>query len=148
MMDDVVLFVCFKQKTAYEMRISDWSSDVCSSDLAPPRARDAARVDAPMTVETPVLDREEGACDMFRQLLRLDRRIDDRAGARDRGAVGGEQGDLRRRDRLERFRQRRGEREPADEQEEEDAEDSKTARSEERRVGKEWVRQGRSRWAP
>src|SRR3546814_7090880 len=35
-----VLFVCcrvffffFKQKTAYEMRISDWSSDVCSSDL-------------------------------------------------------------------------------------------------------------------
>src|SRR3546814_20017938 len=28
-----VLFFCFKQKTAYEMRISDWSSDVCSSDL-------------------------------------------------------------------------------------------------------------------
>src|SRR3546814_4584282 len=27
------LFFCFKQKTAYEMRISDWSSDVCSSDL-------------------------------------------------------------------------------------------------------------------
>src|SRR3546814_6837139 len=26
-------FFCFKQKTAYEMRISDWSSDVCSSDL-------------------------------------------------------------------------------------------------------------------
>src|SRR3546814_8834640 len=25
----------FKQKTAYEMRISDWSSDVCSSDLVP-----------------------------------------------------------------------------------------------------------------
>src|SRR3546814_17760169 len=28
-----VFFVFFKQKTAYEMRISDWSSDVCSSDL-------------------------------------------------------------------------------------------------------------------
>src|SRR3546814_6221747 len=28
------MFVFFKQKTAYEMRISDWSSDVCSSDLA------------------------------------------------------------------------------------------------------------------
>src|SRR3546814_972809 len=31
------IFVCFfffKHKTAYEMRISDWSSDVCSSDLA------------------------------------------------------------------------------------------------------------------
>src|SRR3546814_6346065 len=27
------LFFLFKQKTAYEMRISDWSSDVCSSDL-------------------------------------------------------------------------------------------------------------------
>src|SRR3546814_5441319 len=28
-------FFFFKQKTAYEMRISDWSSDVCSSDLYP-----------------------------------------------------------------------------------------------------------------
>src|SRR3546814_6499276 len=28
-----MVFVFFKQKTAYEMRISDWSSDVCSSDL-------------------------------------------------------------------------------------------------------------------
>src|SRR3546814_10439717 len=28
-------FFFFKQKTAYEMRISEWSSDVCSSDLAP-----------------------------------------------------------------------------------------------------------------
>src|SRR3546814_1098844 len=35
------LFFFFKQKTAYEMRISDWSSDVCSSDLRrdPVRAR-------------------------------------------------------------------------------------------------------------
>src|SRR3546814_5948876 len=30
----IVSFFFFKQKTAYEMRISDWSSDVCSSDLA------------------------------------------------------------------------------------------------------------------
>src|SRR3546814_10456550 len=29
------LFCVFKQKTAYDMRISDWSSDVCSSDLMP-----------------------------------------------------------------------------------------------------------------
>src|SRR3546814_4634951 len=29
----VICFFFFKQKTAYEMRISDWSSDVCSSDL-------------------------------------------------------------------------------------------------------------------
>src|SRR3546814_11229170 len=29
----LVVCFCFKQKTAYEMRIRDWSSDVCSSDL-------------------------------------------------------------------------------------------------------------------
>src|SRR3546814_8721631 len=39
-----MIFFLFKQKTAYEMRISDWSSDVCSSDLRrsadrPPFAR-------------------------------------------------------------------------------------------------------------
>src|SRR3546814_11906406 len=33
-----ILFFFFKQKTAYEMRISDWSSDVCSSDLPSRRA--------------------------------------------------------------------------------------------------------------
>src|SRR3546814_5485572 len=32
-------FFFFKQKTAYEMRISDWSSDVCSSDLHVPEMR-------------------------------------------------------------------------------------------------------------
>src|SRR3546814_17040429 len=39
----VLLVVCyfffFKQKTAYEMRISDWSSDVCSSDLHQPTCK-------------------------------------------------------------------------------------------------------------
>src|SRR3546814_10673217 len=38
--------MCFffvKQKTAYEMRISDWSSDVCSSDLAPDKAAVVAK---------------------------------------------------------------------------------------------------------
>src|SRR3546814_6984560 len=49
------VFFFFKQKTAYEMRISDWSSDVCSSDLSDRRkaaglgglspARRNARVD-------------------------------------------------------------------------------------------------------
>src|SRR3546814_14559533 len=34
-----VVFFFFKQKTAYEMRISDWSSDVCSSDLGQHRRR-------------------------------------------------------------------------------------------------------------
>src|SRR3546814_16810566 len=38
-------FFFFKQKTAYEMRISDWSSDVCSSDLGRPGyARCAAEI--------------------------------------------------------------------------------------------------------
>src|SRR3546814_13229710 len=36
------MFFFFKQKTAYEMRISDWSSDVCSSDLLGAVADDAA----------------------------------------------------------------------------------------------------------
>src|SRR3546814_1913620 len=33
MLHRLLFFFFFKQKTAYEMRISDWSSDVCSSDL-------------------------------------------------------------------------------------------------------------------
>src|SRR3546814_4798757 len=41
----VSVFFFFKQKTAYEMRISDWSSDVCSSDLDTNVAR--ADVDVP-----------------------------------------------------------------------------------------------------
>src|SRR3546814_4832809 len=36
----MLFFVFFKQKTAYEMRISDWSSDVCSSDLISERLHD------------------------------------------------------------------------------------------------------------
>src|SRR3546814_10119881 len=36
-----IFFFFFKQKTAYEMRISDWSSDVCSSDL--PRLVDTSQ---------------------------------------------------------------------------------------------------------
>src|SRR3546814_1465152 len=36
---DLCYLFFFKQKTAYEMRISDWSSDVCSSDLLPRGAR-------------------------------------------------------------------------------------------------------------
>src|SRR3546814_6596801 len=41
MLDRVVVLCVFffKQKTAYEMRISDWSSDVCSSDLRDKKGR-------------------------------------------------------------------------------------------------------------
>src|SRR3546814_1476323 len=38
------VFFFFKQKTAYEMRISDWSSDVCSSDLQRRSYHDLARL--------------------------------------------------------------------------------------------------------
>src|SRR3546814_6673599 len=38
-----MFFFFFKQKTAYEMRISDWSSDVCSSDLCAEPDRRLAR---------------------------------------------------------------------------------------------------------
>src|SRR3546814_17207708 len=52
-------FFFFKQKTAYEMRISDWSSDVCSSDL-PRRRRDRYRPIAG-AVDIDVHEAAEGA---------------------------------------------------------------------------------------
>src|SRR3546814_12524386 len=45
-------FFFFKQKTAYEMRISDWSSDVCSSDL-PSAAISSAADPAAATIAPP-----------------------------------------------------------------------------------------------
>src|SRR3546814_5782315 len=50
------IFFFFKQKTAYEMRISDWSSDVCSSDL-----RNAAAGNLAFTTE---LSEAVGAADV------------------------------------------------------------------------------------
>src|SRR3546814_10743764 len=49
----------FKQKTAYEMRISDWSSDVCSADLLRRMVDEFssfARMPKPVFREEPVLD--------------------------------------------------------------------------------------------
>src|SRR3546814_2213877 len=47
-----MLYFCFfKQSTAYEMRISDWSSDVCSSDLA---ARERASTGRRLLKENPL----------------------------------------------------------------------------------------------
>src|SRR3546814_18687171 len=43
-MKSIVCFF-FKQKTAYEMRISGWSSDVCSSDLVPAQSEDLLLID-------------------------------------------------------------------------------------------------------
>src|SRR3546814_10257210 len=53
-----MIFVLFKQKTAYEMRISDWSSDVCSSDLSSATAWKSFRIQsAPIQAVA-----EEGTC--------------------------------------------------------------------------------------
>src|SRR3546814_9470393 len=51
-----MIFFFFKQKTAYEMRISDWSSDVCSSDLRKPLERANAILDGHKIHHAVVLD--------------------------------------------------------------------------------------------
>src|SRR3546814_17967950 len=63
-----MLVFFFKQKTAYEMRISDWSSDVCSSDLALFRQFDDATYDFGVFVDverrrfTGRTDRDDAVC--------------------------------------------------------------------------------------
>src|SRR3546814_9074698 len=47
----VFFFFFVKQKTAYEMRISDWSSDVCSSDLGDLKRRLAVAADGGVSAE-------------------------------------------------------------------------------------------------
>src|SRR3546814_8048720 len=77
----VLLFFFFKQKTAYEMRISDWSSDVCSSDLGSARrdhvvlARDSGE-QLVIGVDEQLHAFIEQSCDNLgeRQLQRIDRR--------------------------------------------------------------------------
>src|SRR3546814_18773755 len=66
-----LFYLFFKQKTAYEMRISDWSSDVCSSDLSQRKA-----VQWSGNAEWPAL-REPG---------RQSHRRDQRAAAKGRGS--------------------------------------------------------------
>src|SRR3546814_1796712 len=64
-----MFFFFFKQKTAYEMRISDWSSDVCSSDLhvtseviaAKPEPRRHAAEHVPVDEGTERIGRQPGA---------------------------------------------------------------------------------------
>src|SRR3546814_33129 len=72
-----LIFFFFKQKTAYEMRISDWSSDVCSSDLLPVDvARQRHRVRIVAERERAILD-----TDLFyrreEQLLKRDPGLSD-----------------------------------------------------------------------
>src|SRR3546814_7935776 len=64
-----VVFFFFKQKTAYEMRISDWSSDVCSSDLLPP-ADSAKELQRGIQAE---LDRVDGQMSTYKPQSALSR---------------------------------------------------------------------------
>src|SRR3546814_5596546 len=110
-LDVLIVVFFFKQKTAYEMRISDWSSDVCSSDLhcdGGRRAADGCRRQRAREAQRHAL--REGLA--FRQ------GVGPGLGQRTHiGLVGG-------------------------------IGPVPMIRSEERRVGKEWVSTCRSRWSP
>src|SRR3546814_5534486 len=60
-----ILFLFFKQKTAYEVRISDWSSDVCSSDHLTAHDQDNRRAEP--RIGNPerrgLIDQARGDCD-------------------------------------------------------------------------------------
>src|SRR3546814_17572670 len=119
-------FFFFKQKTAYEMRISDWSSDVCSSDLGPYRRRPISMAAARMSDLGDAVYRERAAAQA------------ERGGAARQGEAyrGAAVRPLRRRTVQHR----------ADHA---DAFNPRTdCRSEERRVGKECVSTCRYRWSP
>src|SRR3546814_19354339 len=121
----MLLFLCvfFKQKTAYEMRISDWSSDVCSSDLAGGGEADHHVVDAPARQEielrqqrgdvgVPLVDVLHQQCPVAvaeaGEFLLPERAVADGPGvalaivpdqARQRGVLAGQAGEVRRSDR-------------------------------------------------
>src|SRR3546814_1190243 len=92
-----LIFFLFKQKTAYDFRFSDWSSDVCSSDLAFPPVRGAqARMSAGPLRPLPigVFERAGGGVGVLadRKLLRRQRHAQAQGlvaeHARDRAEVG------------------------------------------------------------
>src|SRR3546814_1042801 len=99
-----VVFFCFKQKTAYEMRISDWSSDVCSSDLVEGDRHLAQVGDAiEFGVRRDRLSQRHGA----RDDLARDRRGDAEPVETAAADTGGRHHALRLRQRDPRFRRRR-----------------------------------------
>src|SRR3546814_4036959 len=119
----MLLYCCFfffKQKTAYEMRISDWSSDVCSSDL---------------------LSGDRVQTEYYLQFADHYFRVhsDFRARQEEKQAQNGQERTP------DRHREVRGV-EDFDGNDDADFENDRS-RSEERRVGKECVRTCRSRWA-
>src|SRR3546814_7321331 len=75
----IVCLFLFKQKTAYEMRISDWSSDVCSSDLL---ARSPQRRRRQDMGASPALMRSEGPDHRFSVPMRAHSAPSDAGGER------------------------------------------------------------------
>src|SRR3546814_10004492 len=70
---DYCFFFFFKQKTAYDMRISDWSSDVCSSDLrhlAIHQHRVIALIGQPLDRQLAIFDRVATEPQQVEQTLR------------------------------------------------------------------------------
>src|SRR3546814_18122857 len=126
----IVLFFFFKQKTAYELRISDWSSDVCSSDDAVQRFADdrigrgsyhrgeMRRLDFGGVAGADVQPHVNGPAQLS-FCVEQGRRVSGEPDAAPVRALGN---GLYSRDR--------------------------PLRPDERRVGEEWLRTGRSRWAP
>src|SRR3546814_1635003 len=79
------VFFFFKQKTAYEMRISDWSSDVCSSDLI---ARAAEHPHGLALVRRRRMAAQQDRRERGRQGEREDQRNDRRGRDRHREQIG------------------------------------------------------------
>src|SRR3546814_13151466 len=129
------VFCCFffKQKTAYEMRISDWSSDVCSSDLrkrTPTIARAAAKARTPGS--STGIARQQVVARKLRLAAKIDGIAEPRPARRKLLVAPFDQPHPHRcRDIEGRHLGQRQHRRP-----------------EERRVGNEGVRPCRSRWSP
>src|SRR3546814_10400795 len=61
----IICFVLFQQKTAYEMRISDWSSDVFSSDLAAMSDQGSAAMENQFTYRSDLARKQIAAVDQI-----------------------------------------------------------------------------------
>src|SRR3546814_19013267 len=127
-----VIFFFFKQKTAYEMRISDWSSDVCSSDLIGDELGAVVIVDAEYLQDAGV--RQEGAGAALVERAELVNVLQDRP---ELDAVAGHEAHSA----LDGF-------EAAEGGELIEQEQDGAGRTEERRVGKECARTCSTRWGP
>src|SRR3546814_18044554 len=149
----IVFVFFFKQKTAYEMRISDWSSDVCSSDLVVHRARRHGRGAAARPGREEALGAAAGCADHRRSrsgghgdgFLVRPRSSGRHAAGGDRPALRSDEADAaaRRTQAAPRAQRPRGYGLPLAR-----AITPDPGRAEERRSGKKGVRTSKTRWAP